>query len=82
MPNLVLCAMLATNKAHSSPALPTMGPCICSVHFENSPIWTGELAQWLRALIALAEDHGSIPSTHSMAAHIVNNSSSSLSKSF
>ena len=29
---------------------------------------TGEMAQWLRALTALSEDPGSIPSTH-MAAH-------------
>lgn len=40
------------------------------------------MAQKLKTLTALLEDHGSIPSTHSMAAHIVNNSSSSLSKSF
>ena len=26
--------------------------------------WAGEMAQWLRALAALLEDLGSIPSTH------------------
>ena len=26
--------------------------------------WVGEMAQWLRALAALAEDLGSVPSTH------------------
>jgi len=26
--------------------------------------WTGEMAQWLRALAALSEDLGSIPGTH------------------
>lgn len=29
--------------------------------------WAGELAQWIIALVALAEDSGSIPSTHMAA---------------
>lgn len=31
---------------------------------EGGQPWAGELALWLRALIVLARDQGSIPSTH------------------
>jgi hypothetical protein len=34
---------------------------------KNVFIWAGEMAQQLRALAALAEDLGSIPSTHTAA---------------
>ena len=30
----------------------------------NMLYWSGEMAQWLRALVVLPEDPGSIPSTH------------------
>jgi hypothetical protein len=36
------------------------------IRFKSKP-GTREMAQWLRALIALVKDLGSIPSTHIMA---------------
>jgi hypothetical protein len=38
-------------------------------------LWPGEIALWLRALVALPEDLGSIPSTHMAAHEFVCNSS-------
>ena len=35
------------------------------------PKQAGEMAQWLRALAALPEDPGSVPSTHMTAFHLV-----------
>lgn len=66
--------MLTTNKARDSLALPIVGPCTCLVHFENFPIWVDELAPWLRAPIALVEDHDSTPSIHMVVATIGNSS--------
>lgn len=35
--------------------------------FKNFRLYTGEMAQWQRALVALEKDSGLVPSTHMIA---------------
>lgn len=37
---------------------------IAELHFRSFPLGAGEMAQWLKVCTDLAEDRGSVPSTH------------------